>query len=270
MRRQTAILPTTVATTGVLRAGMEGAAGGKKRPLALGLLLAALLVATAFSIAAKPAYAAVLTVNNTADPGDGDCDPNGGCTLREAINEANATTADTIRFDISESGVKTISPTSRLPIISERLTIDGYTQSGANPNTLVQGTNAVLKIELNGSDAGVSSEALRVRASGCVIKGLAINRFDGNSISIGSFGYESQDNRVVGNFIGTDPGGTLDRGNDGRGVVLLTGPGTSSNTVGGSRPAARNLISGNELGGVGLFGATDNAILGNLIGTKKN
>ena len=34
------------------------------------------------------------------DPGDGDCNPNGGCTLREAINEANATTADTIRFDI--------------------------------------------------------------------------------------------------------------------------------------------------------------------------
>jgi hypothetical protein len=75
---------------------------------------------------------------------------------------------------------------------------------------------------------------------------------------------------VVGNFIGTDPSGTLDRGNGGRGVVLLTGPGTSSNTIGGSRPAARNLISGNELGGVGLFGATDNAILGNLIGTEKD
>ena len=234
----------------------------------MGFVLATLLVAILLD--PKPAHAATLTVNNTVDPGDGDCEPNGGCTLREAINEANHTTADTIRFDIPGSGVKTISPTSRLPIISEALTIDGYSQPGAKANTLKVGTNAVLKIELNGSDAGVAAEALRVRASDCVIKGLTVNRFDGNSISIGSFGYESQDNRVVGNFIGTDPGGTLDRGNDGRGVVLLTGPGTSSNTVGGSRPATRNLISGNELGGVGLFGATDNAILGNLIGTKKN
>ena len=38
----------------------------------LGVLLASLgLVVT------SPAYAATLTLNNTADPGDGDCNPNG-------------------------------------------------------------------------------------------------------------------------------------------------------------------------------------------------
>jgi len=182
------------------------------------LAVVAMVAMSLLLIAAKPAHAVTLTVNNTAEPGDGDCEPNGGCTLREAINEANHTTADTIRFDIPGSGIKTISPTSRLPVISERLTIDGYSQTGAKANTLTVGTNAILKIELDGSDAGVSSEALRIRASDCVIKGLVINRFDGNSISIGSFGFESRDNRVVGNFIGTDFGGTLDRGNDGRGV----------------------------------------------------
>ena len=220
-------------------------------------------------LAARPAYAATLTVNNTADPGDGDCNPNGGCTLREAINEANATTADTIRFDISGGGVKTIKPTSRLPIISERLTIDGYSQPGAEPNSLTTGTNAELRIELDGEDAGVASEALRIRASDCVIKGLVINRFDGNSISIGYPGFEVRDNKVVGNFIGTDPSGLIRRPN-GAGVALISDPGTSSNTVGGSRQAGRNLISGNENSGVLIVGAKNNAILGNLIGTTKN
>jgi CSLREA domain-containing protein len=233
------------------------------------LLTTALVAACLLLIAARPAHAATLTVNNTADPGDGDCDPDGGCTLREAINEANHTTPDTIRFDIPGSGVKTISPISRLPNITERLTIDGYSQPGAKPNTLAQGTNAVLKIELDGSDAGVASEALRVRASDCVIKGLAINRFGGNSISIGYPGEDTEDNRVVGNFIGTDPSGTLDRGNGG-GVALISDPGTAGNTIGGSRPAGRNLISGNDKSGVLLVGAKDNAVMGNLIGTKKN
>jgi len=42
-------------------------------------------------LAAEPAHATTLTVNSTADPGDGNCAIN-GCTLREAINEANDTT----------------------------------------------------------------------------------------------------------------------------------------------------------------------------------
>ena len=211
-----AILPPTTTATGPgwLGRGTKGRA----RVRALGFLLAAFMAAWLL-LAASPAHAVSITVNNTADPGDGDCNPNGGCTLREAINEANATTADTIRFDIPGGGVKTISPTSRLPFISEQLTIDGYTQPGASKNSLAKGTNAVLKIELDGSDAGVASEALRIRgASDCVIKGLVINRFDGNSISIGYPGFETEDNRVVGNFIGTNPSGTSAQGN-GAGVA---------------------------------------------------
>jgi CSLREA domain-containing protein len=238
--------------------------GAKILVVVLGILFASLGL-----LAAGPAYAATLTVNNTADPGDGDCNPDGGCTLREAINEANATTADTIRFDIPGGGVKTIKPTSRLPIISERLTVDGYSQPGAEPNSLTTGTNAVLRIELNGEDAGVASEALRITASECVIKGLVINRFDGNSISIGYPGFEVRNNKVVGNFIGTDPSGTLPRGNH-AGVALISDPGTSENTVGGGRSKARNLISGNDESGVLIVGGKDNVVIGNLIGTSKN
>jgi CSLREA domain-containing protein len=254
--------------TVALRARVEGPTESRKKTLMFGLLVA-MVALSLLLIATRPAHAVTLTVNNTADPGDGDCDPNGGCTLREAMHEANHTTADTIMFNIPGSGVKTISPTSRLPTITERLTIDGYSQPGAKANTLTIGTNAVLKIELNGSNAGVASEALRVRASDCVIKGLAINLFGGNSISIGYPGEDTEDNRVVGNFIGTDSSGTLDRGN-GAGVALISDPGTAGNTVGGSRPAGRNLISGNDMSGVLIVGARDNAIFGNLIGTSKN
>ena len=36
----------------------------------------------------------------------------------------------------------------------------------------------------------------------------------------------------------------------------MSDPGTASNTVGGSRPAARNLISGNDKSGVLIVGGT--------------
>ncbi len=203
-----------------------------------GLVLALISISL---LVAKPAHAVTLTVNNTVDPGDGDCNPNGGCTLREAINEANTTTADTIGFRFHGGGVNTISPTSPLPAIRERLTIDGYLQPGASENTAANGTNAMLKIELNGSAAGAGTPGIEVQASGCVIKGLVINRFSGHGVRITSIGPETQDNRVVGNFIGTNAAGTQDLGNDGAGVYIDSAD-TSDNTVGGSRPEPRNLI----------------------------
>jgi CSLREA domain-containing protein len=254
--------------TVALRARVEGPAGSKQKTLMFGLLVA-MVALSLLLLAARPAHAVTLTVNNSADPGDGDCDPDGGCTLREAINEANTTTADTIGFRFHGGGVTTISPTSQLPTITERLTIDGYTQPGASENTAANGTNAVLKIELNGSAAGAGTPGIEVQASGCVIKGLVINRFGGHGVRITSIGPETRDNRVVGNFIGTNAAGTQDLGNGGAGVYIDGGNSSTDNTVGSSRSKSRNLISGNDLGGVEIY-TTDNAILGNLIGTEKN
>ncbi len=233
-------------------------------------LLLAILVAFGLLVAAGPAYATIFTVTNTADPGDGTCNAS-GCTLREAIEDANGTSSkDAIHFDIGGGGVQTIKPKSQLPQITWPVTIDGYTQPGASKNILSQGTNAVLRIELNGEDSGPTEQGLKIRASNSTIKGLVINRFGSNGIDVGGFGSNAHGTRVVGNFIGTDPSGTLDRGNDGRGVVIYS-EGTSGNTVGSGRVEGRNLISGNGSGGVGIFSqAADNAVLGNLIGTKKN
>jgi CSLREA domain-containing protein len=235
-------------------------------------LLAAIAAASfvGLLVGTEPARASTtFTVTNTADPGNGICNAS-GCTLREAIDAANDTPGkDAIRFDIGGGGVQIIKPKSELPMIEDAVTIDGYSQPGAKANTLTQGTNAVLKIEISGEDAGPTGGFL-IRASNSVVKGLAINRFRGIGLQIGGPAADARDNRVVGNFIGTDPGGTQDLGNNGRGVVIFS-EGTSDNTIGGSRPAGRNLISGNQGGGVGIFSrSSDNAVQGNLIGTKKD
>jgi hypothetical protein len=74
------------------------------------------------------------------------------------MEESNDTSGkDTIEFDIGgTSSVKTISPTSQLPTITDAVTIDGYTQQGASPNTLTRGNAAVFKVELDGSGAARS------------------------------------------------------------------------------------------------------------------
>lgn len=221
---------------------------------------------------------ATFTVNLTGDarditPGDVRCDASTSsgdqCTLRAAIEEANASlVADTIRFNIPGSGVRTIKPTSELPKIIRPLAIDGYSQPGSSPNTLQRATNAKPLIELDGSNAG-SAAGLRITTSNTVVKGLVINRFSDGIVVSGN------DNRVEGNFIGTDPSGTIDLGNRANGVFLIFSTGqlvTSNNTIGGTSPDKRNLISGNSGFGVVMAfdGVVGNRIQGNLIGTKKD
>ena len=73
----------------------------------------------------------------------------------EGLLDANETPgADNIVFDSPGSGVKTIAPASELPEIAEAVTIDGYSQTGAKPNTKAVGSNAVLKIQLSGPSNG--------------------------------------------------------------------------------------------------------------------
>ncbi len=75
-------------------------------------------------------------------------------------------------------------------------------------------------------------------------------------------------NLVAGNLIGTNLDGTTAVGNTGAGVFVAAG--ATGNTIGGSSSAARNLISGDAVVGIALFGAgTDsNVVAGNWIGTS--
>ena len=72
------------------------------------------------------------------------------CTLRAAMEEANAHGGhEQIAFSIPGSGVHRIEPVAALPMMTDPagVTIDGYTQPGAQVNTADHGSNAVLRIE---------------------------------------------------------------------------------------------------------------------------
>lgn len=198
----------------------------------------------------------------------------GAISLREAITAANNTPGhDTINFDIPGTGLHTIhvgqltsdgtNPTGGgLPALSEALTIDGYSQPGSSVNTDPLATNAVLTIELDGSIC--TTRGLDIRASNCVIRGLVINGFNATQ---GIWILNSGNVEVSGNFIGTNSLGTAAIRN-GFGIHLEN---AWENTIGGSTPAQRNLISGNRAAGVNTGGSLtrDNVIVGNLIGTDR-
>jgi hypothetical protein len=248
------------------------AVGGIKT---LAFVLQAALVATILLMAAKPAHASTtFTVSVSGDAADANlndtsCDTtlsilSSPCTLRAAVQEANDTPgADTINFNIpGNAAYKTISPDSGLPAINDEVTIDGYTQPGGSPNALAEGNDAVLKVELNGTDSG-NSPGLDVSAD-TVIRGLVINRFKSAGVLISD---EGDGSRIEGNFIGTDPSGMADLGNGGPGVSISS---ASEVTVGGGSPDARNLISGNDRNGVNISGyGTQNLVQGNYIGTTR-
>jgi CSLREA domain-containing protein len=150
----------------------------------------------------------------------------------------------------------TISPQSALPSINATATVDGYSQPTASANTSASADNAVLRIELNGAGAGVSTNGLS--GSNATLKGFVVNRFGGNGINlVGNL-------TAAGNFVGTDASGTLALANGGTGFSSNG----FSNTVGGATPAARNLVSGNTGDGLSFAGGNSLLIQGNLIGTK--
>jgi hypothetical protein len=204
--------------------------------------------------------ASTFTVTNTNDSGPG--------SLRQAILDANANTGqDTIAFNIPGSGVHTISPSSDFPIITDPVAIDGYTQPGSSANTLADGDNAVLLVELNGGR--INSAGITITSSNCVVRGLVINRFNSAGIFFSSLVVPSTNtgNIVEGNFIGTDPSGAISLPID-FGIYISF---STNNRIGGTTPAARNVISGNLSHGI-LIGtaAGGNLIQGNFIGTNAN
>ncbi len=211
----------------------------------------------AFGLAAVVS-ANTYTVTTTADSGAG--------SLRQAILDANGSPGnDTVAFSIVGSGVHTIVPATALPAITDAVTIDGYTQPGAaaNTNGIGQGTNAVIRIEIDGSALGFGTNGLISNAGNVTIRGLAINRCKNAGIQVGGAGSGTI---IVGNFIGTDPAGATRPGAQSYGVDIET----TAVSVGGTNPADRNVISGNDAAQVlvGDSGGTNALIRGNLIGTN--
>lgn len=221
--------------------------------------------------------AATFTVTNTNDSGPG--------SLRQAILDNNAAgPGNVINFNIPGTGPFTIKPLTDLPIITKTVTIDGYSQPGTSPNTIVDGDDAVLLIEINGSaytvgDGVTTGRGLTLGAGsdGSAIRGLVINEWILAGIGIGYFDtvadapVSSDGNTIAGNFIGTDVSGLVQKANR-TGVLVLFSDG---NIIGGANFAEINVISGSFsafLGGscVTVSAGSGNIILLNLIGTDRN
>ena len=218
-------------------------------------------VLTGMSVSLEPK---TFVVTNRIDPGDGNCTA-GSCTLREAITAANENPGvDRIEFEVVVgSGVRTFTPETPLPQITSPVIIDGYTQSGAAAATADQA--ATILIELDGSSAGPFANGLAIAGGRSIIRGLAINRFAGAGILVLGGNASGGGNIIEGCYLGLDPGGTIPRPNAESGIALRS----SGNTLGGTMPAARNVISGNTLNGVDITHSMtlNNQILGNYIGT---
>jgi len=143
--------------------------------------------------------------------------------------------------------------------------------SGARSNEVLGnyiGTDVSGSLALSNTSSGVRIEAINNIIGGSTPD--AGNLISGNleyGIQIRSTEEnESRENQVIGNYIGTDVTGTIAVGNDRDGVYIEE---SANNTIGGTSLEARNLISGNNRGGVLIRGsnATENQVLGNYIGT---
>jgi CSLREA domain-containing protein len=284
------------------------------------LVLTALALGCAVPAATQTGFTFVVSSAGDgadASPGNGVCAAaSGGCTLRAAIQEANAVSGpDTIRFAVG-SGGQTINVGSALPEIVGPVTVDATSQPGfgGTPIVVVNGTG--------GGGAG-----LRIAGTGATVRGLAVVAFPGNGIEVRGSGHVLEtnyvgmspdgttaagngasgillvdatntriggttiarrnlvsgntgkgngggimisgggSNTVQGNFIGIDATGTLDRGNEGRGIAIS---GSANNLIGGAAAGAGNLISGNRATGVRMLGGSnDNVVQGNYIGVNR-
>ncbi|MBQ0799201.1 MAG: right-handed parallel beta-helix repeat-containing protein [Porticoccaceae bacterium] len=212
------------------------------------------------------ASAATFVVNTTDDRGgdsfaqDNICDtrnnpnanppvpPSGICTMRAAIEQANATPG----MDTISVNVNSVQPRRQLPAVTDSARIlSGLTQH----------------VSLNGFNAGTSSvDGLVISATDVTVSGFIVERFRGNGIVLAG----ARNATIRGNHIGTKPSVTttgLNVGNGGSGIVIRGG--SSDNTIGGDDPRYRNVISASGRYGIIIYGASShNKIYGNYIGTN--
>jgi CSLREA domain-containing protein len=246
--------------------------------LALIVWMSALLPAH-HARAAGPFVVDALGDESDANPGDGVCRSTAGnCTLRAAVEQANASGGNTsITFSATGSirlvqpdpnGIDSIKP---IALTTNGITIDAL------------GGGSVPRVEIRGE--GLGGQGLLIKSSNNVIRGLAINgfaRFIGSD-DLGGAGIVisganvagANNNTIEKNYLGTNLTGT-ERGfssirtnNEFAGLLIIGG--ASNNTI------RDNVISGNGGSGIRLREAqttggsapiqSGNVIANNRIGT---
>lgn len=168
--------------------------------------------------------------------------------------------------------------------------------NNSNSNTMGGATSASRNI-ISGNQVGISMSTIAAPGSNTIANnyvgldddgstdrgnngaGISLNNVVGTTIGPGnaSSGNTQEGMLLVGgttgtvikgNFIGTDAAGTLSVTNNNGGITLT---GSSSNTIGGTTAADRNIISGHSSSDSGILmqaGSNNNQVLGNYIGTN--
>ena len=200
-----------------------------------------------------------LWVRNTDDSGQG--------SLRWAIDQANQNQGpDSIFFDIPASdpgfdgSAWWIRPgTSLPPFLDNGTRIYGESQTRMGGDQNPHGP----EIGLDGRETLNYAVGLDIQSADNVISGLIVSGYTRYAISIQ--GDQAENNRIVGNYIGTDATGT-DTLRNGTGIRIESG---KNNWIGGTGPLQGNLISGSRTGAVHIA-ADGNSVIGNLIGPDRS
>ncbi len=223
--------------------------------------LSVLLFFSIFVLAAPAGAQNIFEVNSTADdpdnnPGNGVCRTAAGiCTLRAAIEEANATPnaggPDVIRFtSIPLSGGAAVIQlaSGALPAITQTIVIDGLTAAG---EVFLDGSN----LPSPGTVTTASGLILDTGSGGSSIRGLTVGNFP-----FYGFYVKSHNNVLTSNRSGVREDGTA-VGNGVVGIYLNSG----YNTVG--KIGLGNVVGFNGNAGIHVINGEYNLIRGNYVGT---
>lgn len=208
-----------------------------------------------------------LSDNANQTSGDGSCNTGewdgfiAECTLRAAIEEANATAGQVIIEVSSEissnaDGLSYITIESPLPFISNQITIAGET----HPD-FVEGENYTRLIILGATNiASGSGMFFTTSASGSVVRHIAIGGFNGNGITLGGgTGYFIHNNTVGMNW---NSNSVFGFGNASAGIMVAT------NSVADS-VILDNIVGYNDGHGITISASSSNVLLaGNVVGLR--
>lgn len=201
-----------------------------------------------------------LVVTNAADSGPG--------SLRQAIVDANSHPApSTIRFAIPGPNGAILIPAAPYPDVVAPLRIDGFSQSGAQPNGNEWSNDATYRIFIQRSTR--ISHAFRVPAAAATgtsltIDGLVIGGFDDAIVLQGGSGHS-----IRGSHIGSGFADFLDVPANLNNVTV--GGSAHAVSIGGFAPADRNSIAGADDAGISIGGTgTQHLVANNLIGTTRS
>jgi CSLREA domain-containing protein len=209
-------------------------------------------------ISSLPDITAPVTIDATTQPGFA------GAPIIE-LSGASAGTANGLRITGGSSTVK--------GLVINRFRGWGIELAGAGGNRL---EGNYIGIDASGTvDLGNAITGVLIRGSHSNIVGGTAERSRNVISGNGEAGIHivcctTPNNRIEGNYIGTDATGTTDLGNSDNGVWI---EGSLSTVVGGTAVGAGNVISGNEQAGVEIsfsfvgISAPGNKVEGNYIGT---